>query len=176
MNALKVRDRDDVLTIAYEDMIKYHGRFNIGGVAIAFKVLEMAFAKLIPGEIPAREKINLVSGMGMAGMGLIDGVEMVTRAWTRGRMIADDQLETRLPALDLPDGGKYYYEMEYAGKRIAMALKDGLIPEEFMVLTRKAKAGTINHDEAQRLQAVKEAIAAALMLRDPEELFDWIML
>lgn len=176
MDVLKVSDRDIVLTISYEDMIKYHGRFNIGGVAIAFKVLELAFSKLSLEAVPAREKINFVSGMGMAGLGLIDGVEMVTRAWTRGRMIADDQLNTRLPALDLPDGGKYYYEMEYEGKRIAMALKDGLIPEEFMVLTRKAKAATINPEEAYLLQAVKEDIAAALMSREPEELFNWVII
>lgn len=176
MEELKVSDRDILLTISYDDMIKYHGRFNIGGVAIAFKVLELAFAKLSPGAVPAREKINFVSGMGMAGLGLIDGVEMVTRAWTRGRMIADDRLNTRLPALDLPDGGKYYYEMEYEGKRIAMALKDGLIPEEFMELTRKAMAATINPEEACRLQDVKENIAAALMSREPEELFNWIII
>ncbi|MEN6391904.1 MAG: FmdE family protein [Syntrophomonas sp.] len=176
MDFLKVNDRDIVLIISYEDMIKYHGRFNIGGVAIAFKVLELAFSKLSPGAVPTREKINFVSGMGMAGPGLIDGVEMVTRAWTRGRMIVDDQLNTRLPALDLPDGGKYYYEMEYEGKRIAMALKDGLIPEEFMVLTRKVKAATINPEEACRLQVLKEDIAAALMSREPEELFNWVII
>lgn len=175
MNSFRIIDRDIMLNISYEDMIKYHGRFNIGGVAISYKVLELAFSKLSPEQIPAREKINFVSGMGLAGMGLIDGVEMVTRAWTRGRMKADDKLATRIPALDLPDGGKYYYEMEYEGRKIAMALKDGLIPEEFMVLTRKAKAGKINPEEAQRLQVVKEDIAAALMSTDPEELFDWVI-
>lgn len=175
MQDFSIRDRGSVLNISYEDMIKYHGRFNIGGVAIAYKVLELAFSKLSPEEFPARQKIHFVSGMGMSGPGLIDGVEMVTRAWSRGRMTADDAIRPRIPAPALPDGGKYYYEMEYDGRKIAIALKDGLLPEEFMVLARKAKAQALSEQEALRLQAVKENIAAVLMSKDPEEIFNWIL-
>ena len=45
---IRVKDRDTVLEISYEDMIKYHGRFNIGGVALAFKALELGLSKLVP--------------------------------------------------------------------------------------------------------------------------------
>ncbi len=49
-NVLMVKDRGNVLQISYEDMIKYHGRFHIGGVAMAFKALELAFERLFRSE------------------------------------------------------------------------------------------------------------------------------
>ncbi|MEN6325402.1 MAG: hypothetical protein ABFD18_04215 [Syntrophomonas sp.] len=175
MNSFYIKDRDVALHISYDDMIKYHGRYYIGGVAIAFKVLELAFAKLIPGEIPAREKISFASAMGLAGGGVIDAVEMVTRTWTRGKFIADAALVPMIPAPDLPNGGKYYYELNYDGTKIAIALKDGLIPEEFMILSRKATTQTITEEEAIRLQEVKEDLASTLMANKAEALFNWVI-
>lgn len=175
MKPFIVSDRNDILEISYEDMIKYHGRHYIGGVAIAYKVLELAFDRLLGGQIPAREKIRFASAMGLSGMGLLDGVEMVTRAWTRGRFTADHDLPCRIPAPSLPRTGKYYYELSYEGQTIAMALKEGLIPEEFMVLSRKAGEQTINESEAVRLQKVKEELAAALMGSEAASLFNYII-
>lgn len=42
-NKLVFEDRVGIVEITYEDMIKYHGRFHIAGVAMAYKVLELAF-------------------------------------------------------------------------------------------------------------------------------------
>lgn len=171
---LKVSDRDTVLEISYEDMIKYHGRFNIGGVALAFKALELAFSILAGGEIPSREKISFFSGIGEAGLGVIDGVEMVTRASSRGRLTADASAARGKPAPDAPEGGKYYFEVEYGNKKVGLSLKEGLIPEEFMVLSRKAYMGEISVEEAKRLQEVKERIAAAVMSSEAADIFECI--
>jgi hypothetical protein len=175
-NKFKIRDRDTILEISYEDMIKYHGRFNIAGVALAFKVLELAFSKLAGKEIPAREKISFFSGIGNAGMGVIDGVEMVTRARTRGRLVADDAAAKGKPAPDAPEGGKYYFEVGYGNKKIGLALKEGMIPEEFMILSRKAYASELNEGETNRLQVVKEQIATAVMSNEAVDLFDCVFI
>jgi hypothetical protein len=175
-NILKICDRDMVLEISYEDMIKYHGRFNIAGVALAFKVLELAFLKLAGKEIPAREKISFFSGIGNVGMGVIVGVEMVTRARTRGKLIADAGAARGKPAPDTPEGGKYYFEVGCGNKKIGLSLKEGMIPEEFMILSRKAYAGELNEGEAKRLQVVKEQIAAAVMSKEAVDLFDCIFI
>jgi hypothetical protein len=174
-NKLKISDRETILEITYEDMIKYHGRYNIAGVALAFKVMELAFPRLAEGNIPAREEISFFSGIGSAGMGVIDGVEMVTRARTRGRLIADDAAAKGKPAPDAPEGGKYYFEVSYKSKKIGLALKEGLIPDEFMILSRKAFKSSISKEEARRLQAVKEQIAAAVMSNEAADIFDCVL-
>ena len=175
-STLKVKDRDTVLDIFYEDMIKYHGRFFIGGVAMAFKALEMAFDTLAPGEIPEREQISFLTGLGLAGMGVIDGVEMVTRARSRDKINTDIRLVKGRPAPDAPNGGKYYFEVEYGSRAIGFAIKDGLIPEKFISLSRKAFVGPLSEDEATELQQLKEELAAILMSKETKDLFTVVFL
>ena len=47
---IAIVDGNALLQITYEDMIKYHGRFNIGGVAIAYQAIKLGFSKLSPDE------------------------------------------------------------------------------------------------------------------------------
>ena len=83
----------------------------------------------------------------MNGTGVVDAVEMATRARTRGKLTADCEAVKDKLAPDAPNGGKYYFEVEYDGRKIAVPLKDGLIPNEFIVLSRKAHMGNISDDE-----------------------------
>ncbi len=106
-NKLVFEDRVGIVEITYEDMIKYHGRFHIAGVAMAYKVLELAFLVLFnEGEIPSRRKVRFLTGIGMNGTGVIDAVEMATRAWTGGRLTADCDVVKDKLAPDAPNGGK----------------------------------------------------------------------
>jgi len=172
---IKVKDRDTLLEISYEDMIKYAGRFHIGGVAIAFKVLELGFSKLLPGgEIPSRKKIGFASGLGESAMGVLDAVEMATRARTRGNMNADIALGRDIEAPQNPDGGKFYFELSYGDVKLGLALKMGLIPEEFTYLLRIAMDRPLSKEEAKRLQEVKEEIAASVISMEAEDLFNCI--
>ena len=41
-NQVMVVDAGTVLTIGYEDCIRYHGRTSIGGVALGFRLLQRA--------------------------------------------------------------------------------------------------------------------------------------
>jgi len=170
---IRVKDRDTVLEISYEDMIKYHGRFNIGGVALAFKALELGFQKTVPpGEIPERNKISFVSALGESATGVVDAVEMATRAVSRGAMSTDMDFGRDVDAPANPDGGKFYFEVSYDGKKIGLSVKPGLIPEEFTGLLTIAMSRHLNLEEMQRLQEVKEDIAALVMSKDVEDLFD----
>lgn len=169
---LVIKDRDTLLQISYEDMIKYHGRLHIGGVAVAFKVLELGFTRLVPGgQIPVRGKFAFASGLGAAATGVLDGVEMVTRARSRGQMSADTALSPNINAPQTPNGGKFYFELTYDGVKLGMALKEGLVPEEFITLSRQAMDRTLDSDGARRLQEVKEELAATLMSKNAEDLF-----
>ncbi|MGI6548485.1 MAG: hypothetical protein ACOX4Q_00405 [Syntrophomonadales bacterium] len=171
---LVFKDRVNIVEITYEDMIKYHGRFHIAGVAMAYKVLELAFSVLFnEGEIPSRREVRFLTGIGMNGTGVIDAVEMATRAWTGGRLTADCDVVKDKLAPDAPNGGKYYFEVGYDSRRIEVSLKDGLIPDEFIVLSRKAHMGNISQDEIVRLQRIKEQIASFIMSTDAKDLFDY---
>ena len=170
---IRVQDRDTVLEISYEDMIKYHGRFNIGGVALAFKALELGLSKLLPeGEIPQRHKISFNSGLGPAASGVVDGVEMATRALSRGCLTTDMASGKDIIAPENPDGGKFYFEINYDGTRLGLAVKAGMIPQEFTDLLRIAIDRALTVEEAQRLQVVKEAIAATVISMEAEDLFN----
>lgn len=169
-NKIAVRDGQTVLEIGYEEMALYHGRLHIGGVALAFKVLKMAFGILLPGEIPERQKIGFLSGLGENGRGVIDGVEMVTRARSRNRMVLDLEAVRDKPAPEAPNGGRYYFEVEYDGRTVGLSLKEGLISPEFTTLSRKAKAGTLGPEEDQRLCTLREHLADFILSKEPAEL------
>ncbi|MBP2637076.1 MAG: hypothetical protein H6Q72_2983 [Firmicutes bacterium] len=169
---LRVKDRGIVLEIGFEDLVKYHGRFYIGGVALAFKLLELGFKELVPNAIPEREFIGFTSGLGLHGPGVIDAVEMVTRAKTRGQLVVETDIVKDKPGIIAPDGvGKYYFVIRYADKQIGIAVKPDIIPDEFMVLSRKTHAETITETEKIRLQEVKENLATQIVNAEADELF-----
>lgn len=170
---LKIADRDIVLEISYEDLIKYHGRLHIGGVALAFKILELGFASLAPEVVPRRGKFSFFSGLGEEATGVLDGVEMVTRARSRGCMKASLTVPGHIEAPALSNGAKFYFELGYEGKKIGLALKKGIIPDEFMLLAAKSP---LNQEEKKHLQELKEELAATLMSHEAAELFDCLSL
>ncbi len=172
---ISVRDGEELLEFSYEDMVKYHGRFHIGGVALAFKVLQMAFSILTPQHPPERDKIGFLSGLGPNGRGIIDGVEMVTRARSRGKMVLDLEAVRDKEGPRAPNGGRYYFEVEYDGRKVGLAMKPGLTSPEFAALSRKAKALTLTQDEARRLRLLREELAASILSKEPGELFNVVL-
>lgn len=174
MDSFFIKDRNDILQIHYEDLIKYHGRLFIGGVAMAFKAMQLA-SRLLSGRdgIWSREKISFKSAMGPEARGVLDAVEMATRALTSGDLIADTSIPARIPAPRSPNGGKYYFEFHYDGTVLAIAVKEGIIARDFIDYARKELSGSIKYSEESRLQEVKEELAAALMAGEPECFFNW---
>lgn len=169
--AIYVRDQETVIAISYPEMLKYHGRAYVAGVAIAYKLLESALPSLAGKEIMPRDKISIL--LGVNGPGIIDGIEMVTRANTQGRLTVDQRIAFDKDAPDAADGkgGKYYFEVACKGKKVSLTLKHGLIPAEFIELSHKVYAGTITAEEAIKLQKLKEEIAAFLMASAAGDLF-----
>jgi hypothetical protein len=153
-------------------MLQYHGRAFIAGVALAFKLLELVAARLADGEL-VRGKLQVV--LGVNGPGIIDGIEMATRARSHGALTVNQQIAQAEDAPDAADGqgGKYYFEFAYGEKKMTVILKEGLIPQEFLDLAYKTHAGTISVREAARLQQLKEEIAQLLMTMQAEAIFNY---
>lgn len=164
---LKIRDRSDVISMDFDDLVKYHGRQNIGGVALGFKVLEFAFSKISPHEVPQREKIEIFSAF--PGTGAIDAFEMVTRAVTQNRFRLD-------AAFDVPQAleavsGHFYFRVGYRGRTVAMTPRNGLIPERFLQLGRMHNAGEASPEDTVEFQGMKEALADTLIAMNAEDIF-----
>ncbi len=172
-SVIVIKDRNYILNITYQDMIKYHGRQFIAGVAMAYKLLELAFRELIPDEIPSREKVYVTSAVN--GPGIIDGFEMVTRVRSRGALIVDSWASNGKDAPDAADGkgGKYYFEFKYDTEILVVSLKHGILPREFITLAYKTHDDTLTDSDELRLHFLKEEIANMLMSTKTEELFNY---
>ena len=172
---LCVKDQDTLLYITYEDMIKYHGRAFIAGVAMAFKLLELVRTVLTDGSL-VRDRFQII--LGVNGPGIIDGIEMATRAATRGVLAIDQQIARDKDAPAAADGqeGKYYFAVTYAGQSMHVWLRHGLIPQAFLELAGKTHDGSITAPELARLQQLKETIASELMAKTADSLFHYTLI
>jgi hypothetical protein len=160
--------RDDVgeITISYAEMLKYHGRDFYGGVALAFKVLKLAFETLLEEKTPHRNKLFVVVGFDPPGV--IDGIEYITRALTRRRLI----VHPKPPKGPVSVFGRYYFEVHHERRGISLWLKSALLPEAFTPLARKAFAGTATPDETAQWKTYKHKIGRDLMAMTPEDILD----
>jgi hypothetical protein len=163
---LKVKDVIGEITITYEEMCKYHGKDFLGGVALSFKVLELAFRKLLGGETPERNKIRLV--LGFSPPGIMDALEYATRAISQHRIVIDPNIGIGPKSTS----GSYYFEVHYGKKKITMWLKEGLLPKDFFDLATKGLSGVATVDELKRWHDYKLQLGAAIIAKDPTEVLE----
>jgi hypothetical protein len=165
MTTLVVLDHGDPISISFDDLLKYHGRSSIAGVAHAFKAMERAFPLLSPEGPPARWEITVESGF--PGGGARDAFEMVTRAVTDDRY----QLATDTDSVDAPEapGGRFFFRLGYRDAVAELVLRAGHVSEEFLDLAcRDAPTPA----EADRAQQLKEEMAERLMSLPADEVYD----
>lgn len=162
---LEVHDQGDLIAFSFEDLLKYHGRGAIGGVAHGFKVMERALPLLAGGEAPERTDISIESAFG--GAGARDAFEMVTRAVTGGRYRFDPDLAPDAPPSPI---GRYFFRFRHqAGTTVDLVLCPGLITDEFLDL---ATRGAETPAEEERLTWLKQDMADRLMSLPAAEVYD----
>ncbi len=163
---LRIRDHGTVLTITYDNCVRYHGRTNIGGVAVGFRLLQKAFSELsVP--LPDRERISFFTAF--PGAGVRDAVEMVTRAVSRERYRVD--IEYDEPEAPAAAAGRFYFSLDYDDRSCKLAIRPGVVPDEFIVLGRRCRIGQGTEVEMMRWSELKEELAVATMAASPDELF-----
>lgn len=165
MTTLVVLDHGDEISISFDDLLKYHGRSSVAGVAHAFKAMERAFPLLSPDGPPARADLTVESGF--PGGGARDAFEMVTRAVTEDRY----QLAPDRESVDAPEapGGRFFFRLGYRDEVVELVLRAGHVSEEFLQL---ACRDTPTPAEADRAQQLKEEMAERLMSLPAEEVYD----
>ncbi len=165
MTTLVVLDQGGAISISFDDLLKYHGRSSIAGVAHAFKAMERAFPLLSPGEPPERCDITVESGF--PGGGARDAFEMVTRAVTGDRYrLASEPVVAEAP--EAP-GGHFFFRLGYRGTVVELVARAGLVPRDFLqVACKEAPTPT----DAVRAQQLKEEMAERLLRLPADEVYD----
>ena len=165
VTTLVVLDQGESIAISFDDLLKYHGRSSIAGVAHAFKAMERAFPLLSPGEPPERYDITVESGF--PGGGARDAFEMVTRAVTGDRY----RLTSAPAGTEAPEapGGHFFFRLGYRGTVVDLTARAGLVPEDFVeVACREAPTPA----EAARARQLKEEMAERLLSLRAEDVYD----
>lgn len=165
MATLMVRDHGEAICISFDDVVKYHGRSSIAGAAHAFKAMERAFPLLSPDEPPDRSLIFVESGF--PGGGARDAFEMVARAVSGDRF----RVTPELAGAEVPEapGGHFFFRLRYGATVVDLALRDGLVPEEFLEVACKDAPSPAEADRARQL---KEEMATRLLGLAPEAVYD----
>lgn len=163
-DTLDVLDRGRPLSFAVDDLMNYHGPSFPGGVAHAFKVLERALPLLDPAGRPERREITVRTAF--TGPGARDAFELVTRAVTEDRYTVD-------PALERPERGRtlerYVFRLGYRGRTMTLVLREGLVREEFIELSRTQERTA---DDEARLTVLKQEMADRLLASPAAEVYD----
>lgn len=165
MTSLQVLDGDEVVSISFEDLLKYAGRSSLAGVAHGFKVMERAFPLLCPDGPPDRYGIEVDAAF--PGPGARDAFEMVGRVVTDGRYRVTPELAPA-EAAEAPEG-KFFFRLGYRGTAVDLTLRAEHVSEEFNRLVRKADRTA--EDEA-RLVRLKQDITERFMALPAEAVYD----
>jgi len=165
MATLEVLDHGELISLSFDDLLKYHGTSSIGGVAHGFKVMERALPLLAAGQPPERYLIDVETEF--PGPGARDAFEMVTRAVTGGRYrVAPDLAVGNAPTA--PEG-RYFFRLAYPGTTVDLTLRDGYVSDEFIQLAhREARTQA----EEERFTWFKHDMAAKLLAQPPDEVYE----
>jgi hypothetical protein len=161
---LDVLERGTLLRFTYEEMLRYHGPGSPGGVAHAFKLLQRALPLLDPAGPVERRELHIRTAFG--GPGARDGLELVTRAVTDGRLMLD-------PTLARPERGlameRFVFHIAYRERALTLIVREGIVDEELILLAR-----TDPRSDAQerRLDVLKQEMADRVMARAGPDVYD----
>lgn len=163
-NLLTVNENGRKLVYTIADLTAYHGYGFPGGVAHAFKVMELALPLLDPGKPPERREIHIATPF--KGPGGRDAFEMVTRCVTDGRYTID-------PDLMKPERGEilkgYVFNLSYRQKNISVQIREGHVREEFILLGRKPDR---TPEEDERLTFLKKEMAERLLSQAASDVYE----
>jgi hypothetical protein len=164
MSALAVLDRGERIEFSFDDLMRYHGPSAPGGVAHAFKVMELAWPLLDGEDPPERRELGIRTAFG--GPGARDAFEMVTRAVTEGRYAVD-------AGLARPDLGRtrerFVFELGYRGRSVTLQVRHGFVTDEFIGLARKEERRA---DEEARLTDLKREMADRVMAATAADVYE----
>jgi hypothetical protein len=162
--ALTVEERGRTITFTFDDMMRYHGPHSPAGVAMAFKVMQRAFAVLCPDEAPDRRTITVRTAF--RGPGARDGFEAVTRAVSDDRYVVDRTLVRADRGRLLED---FVFVVDVGGRTVTLLLREGFVTDEFVDLARTANR---SDEQEARLDRLKAQLAQRVMAASASDVYE----
>ncbi len=152
---VKVIEKGVELNIPFHACVLYHGKDSIGGLSLGYRLMYWALNYLAEdGEIPKREDISFKTAF--PGPGLRDAVEMISRVVTYGRY----EVLKEAPSC-APEGvyGRMYFEISLRDKTVKVALKPGVIGEDFIQTGRSFKKENLTPEGLQHWEDLKKNLS-----------------
>ncbi len=162
--SLLVEEGGRTIAFTFDDMMRYHGPHSPAGVAMAFKVMQRAFAVLSPGGPTPRRDVTIRTAF--RGPGARDGFEAVTRGVSDGRYIIDRSLLRSERGRLLED---FVFEVTIGDRTATMVLREGFVTEEFIDL---ARAEHRTAEQERRLDELKAELAQRVMATPAADVYD----
>ncbi len=162
-----VADRDGIMAIGRDDLVKYAGAEQIVASALCLRLFALAFDDLSPGVPPLREAISVL--VAFPGDGILDCVEMITRARTRGRL----KVDTEAGPADVPPAiiGRFYFEISIRDQSAGYSLRNGFFTNDFLDMVKKHQSGNTTADEIAEYQNRKHALIGSILGATSQDLF-----
>ncbi|NLP22306.1 MAG: hypothetical protein GX368_05730 [Erysipelotrichaceae bacterium] len=161
----KINGKD--LEVTYEELIENNKSNMYAGVALAYKLLNL----LISFNSDLSNINYFFSGIGENGKGVIDTINYVFNNSVTIDLNYD--VLNNVVAPDAPNGGKYYFIFK-GNKEIRIKLKESLINEEFIKISREVKKyKVLPNDLEVKLLNVRKNQEKAVLGLIVEEIFDW---
>jgi hypothetical protein len=161
---IEVLELGHTLYFTFDDALRYAGPGSPGGVAVAFKAMQRAFALLTPDEPP--DRLAVVVRTAFRGPGARDCFEAVTRAVTGDRYVVDR-------ALLRPDRGHlledFVFEVSIGDRATTLLLRDGFVTAEFIDLARMPSR---TRGQDHRFVELKADLAQRIMSVAANEVFE----
>lgn len=169
---LAVADKGLPLSITYGAMLRYAGRQSECGVAAAYMLLRQALPLLAREGMPERKDLSIRCGI--FGKGIVDGLEMVTRAAGGGRLEIDERLgEGQVVAPEGQTGGSFLFDIAVGTRKGRFILKKALDPERYFELCRLRDIRGLDDDEKREIE--RERIVFSKALLTAEEAYEAIL-
>ena len=164
---LLVRHDGAEIAIGHDDLLKYTGRKNIIAAALSYRLMKWMFSVLSPDAPPERSLVNFRIAFG--GPGIIDCLEMATRAQSENRLIVD-------PLCGFPDAppapdGRFYFEASYGNQFCSAFPRAEVFPPDFVELVCLYQEGGGTPSEQAAYLRMKNSFAARILMTPTDALF-----
>jgi hypothetical protein len=158
-----------LLDSCYKDITAYHGGRYPAGTALAYQALSLAQELMFPdGGFFERGKCSVETAF--MGSGFMDAVEMILRCRSLGLYKADPEITAPEGTPPAPVTGKFFYRFIQRDGVVELALKPGIVPQEFYEATEDLHAGRILSEDG--VLKLRRDIEKTILSMDPGDIFD----